>query len=158
MTHSVTVRHNFETAHRLPHLGGKCTNLHGHSWWCEVTVSAPRTDRGTVAEFGDFKAGIRTWIDTWLDHGTMLGAADPLVGALGEEKCKIFRFGAQDDPTDAEKLAADLTAPTVENVAELVFRVARATLESISHASGASITQVKVSETHVNAASYRPVP
>ncbi|MFF7988088.1 6-pyruvoyl tetrahydropterin synthase family protein [Streptomyces sp. NPDC007901] len=157
MAYEISVRHNFETAHRLPHIGGKCQNLHGHSWWCEITVTAPRAESGTVVEFGDFKAGIRAWIDRWLDHGTMLGATDVLVDALANEKCKLFRFGSEGDPSDAEELAVDLQAPTVENVAELLFRVAKVTLESIPHADGASISHVKVSETHVNAASYRVI-
>jgi 6-pyruvoyltetrahydropterin/6-carboxytetrahydropterin synthase len=56
MTHLVTIRHNFETAHRLPHLPGKCQSLHGHSWWAEVTVAASELSRGgLVVEFGALK-------------------------------------------------------------------------------------------------------
>lgn len=153
MRHSLVVRHNFETAHRLPHLGGKCENLHGHSWWAEVTVGVPALDdRGTVVEFGAFKHGLREWIDRHLDHGAMLGAADPLTADLPlRGSHRVFRFGAA-DPSDAEKYAADLEWPTVENVAVLVRRVARDALEGLEHADSATVDAVRVTETHVNGA------
>ena len=140
MTSSVTVRHNFETAHRLRHIGGKCVNLHGHSWWVEVTVDAPDVDdRGTVVEFGPFKAGLRQWIDTHLDHGAMLHRGDPLAEVLAGHGCKVF-------PTEKP--------PTVENTAAMLAKVAEALLQAAVAAPGASVARVRVSETHVNAAEW----
>lgn len=140
MSAGVTVRHNFETAHRLPHLGGKCQNLHGHSWWVEVTVEAPEVDeRGAVVEFGAFKKALREWIDTRLDHGAMLHVTDPLADLLEEQGCKVYQT---------------LVPPTVENTAALLANVAEQLLDRIESAAGARVTHVKVSETHVNAASW----
>lgn len=96
----VKVRHNFESAHRLPQLGGKCTNLHGHSWWAEVTVAGKLDARGIVVDFGVLKKSLRDWIDTHLDHGTMLGEADPLVPALIADGTKLFRFGSSEPSRD----------------------------------------------------------
>jgi 6-pyruvoyl tetrahydropterin synthase/QueD family protein len=79
MTSTVTVRHNFETAHRLPRLGGKCTNLHGHSWWVEVTFEGTPSRDGVIADFGALKHALRAWVDGHLDHGAMLGVGDPLT-------------------------------------------------------------------------------
>jgi 6-pyruvoyltetrahydropterin/6-carboxytetrahydropterin synthase len=146
MTASVSVRHNFETGHRLPVLGGKCENLHGHSWWVEVTVEAPGNPT-TVVEFGAFKREVRAWIDEHLDHGLMLGTEDPLTGLL-RPAGKVFTFGA-------ERLASDLAWPTVENVARLLSRVAEEALVSLVRAPGAQVVSVKVNETHVNAATWR---
>ncbi|MEV7781363.1 6-carboxytetrahydropterin synthase [Kitasatospora sp. NPDC088351] len=155
--HTVSVRHNFETAHRLPHLEGKCVHFHGHSWWMQASISAPALADGTVVEFGAFKARIRSWIDTHLDHGAMLGADDPLAAVLTEHKSKLFRFGAA-DPTPAERLAEGLSYPTVEAVAELLARVADEALRSLDSAPGAFVQEVLVNETHVNAAGWRNVP
>jgi 6-pyruvoyltetrahydropterin/6-carboxytetrahydropterin synthase len=141
---SVVVRHNFEAAHRLPHLGGKCRNLHGHSWWVEVTVEGAVDTDGIVVDFGTLKKGIRAWIDTELDHGSMLGAADPLVRPLLSEDSKVFRFGASPP-------AQDLAWPTVENVAELLSRVAAQVIDEICPGP-LSVSRVRVTETHVNAA------
>ncbi|MET9626823.1 6-carboxytetrahydropterin synthase [Lentzea sp. NPDC006480] len=152
--HSVSVRHNFETAHRLPHLAGKCVNLHGHSWWMEAKVSAPALHAGAVVEFGALKARVREWIDVHLDHGAMLGADDPLVNVLTEHKSKVYRFGAQ-DPEPAEQLAHGLTHPTVEAVAELIARVVEDALRDLPSAPGARVAEVTVRETHVNSASWR---
>lgn len=149
---SVTVRHNFETAHRLPHLGGKCTNLHGHSWWAEVTLTAPNLrEDGTIVDFGAAKRRLREWIDRHLDHGAMLGAADPLVPALKADGTKLFRFGAA-DPFEYEGLAVDLPYPTVELVAELLARVATDVVVPLRPTM--TVERVRVTETHVNAAEW----
>ena len=88
------LQHNSETAHRLPHLPGKCTSLHGHSWQIQVTASFPALRRSIGAEFGAFKAGLRGWVDTNLDHGTMLGAGDPLVPVLARAQAFDLRLAA----------------------------------------------------------------
>jgi 6-pyruvoyltetrahydropterin/6-carboxytetrahydropterin synthase len=145
MPHAVVVKHNFETGHRLPHLPGKCQSLHGHSWWAEVTVQAPAlTEDGLLVEFGPFKKELRTWIDTYLDHGVMLGPDDPLLPVLRSHGCKVFEVPGY---------------PTVENVAELLAHVARSALEELVHAPGAYVARVHIQETHVNAATWTaPAP
>ncbi|WP_067821463.1 6-pyruvoyl trahydropterin synthase family protein [Actinomadura kijaniata] len=140
----VTVRHNFETAHRLPHLGGKCQNLHGHSWWVEVTVAGDLNDQGIVVDFGALKRHLREWIDTHLDHGAMLGDLDPLVPALEKDGGKLFRFGVAEP-------SKGLDWPTVENVAELLARVTDDCIDAAGWR-GVAVTRVRVTETHVNAA------
>lgn len=139
MSAAVTVRHNFETAHRLPHLPGKCVSLHGHSWWAEVTVEAPEPAAGLVVEFGPFKHALRDWIDTHLDHGTMLGPDDPLLPLLRGHDCKTHEVPGW---------------PTVENVAALLAGVATDVLGHLTRAPRARVTRVHVTETHVNAATW----
>lgn len=142
--HTVTVRHNFETAHRLPALGGKCVSLHGHSWWVELTISAPYDpELGTVVEYGAAKRRVRDWVDAHLDHGVMLGQDDPLLPVLVEYGCKVYAFGS-DHPS------AGLRWPTVENVAELLARVGDQVLADL----GGRVVRSRVTETHVNAAEW----
>jgi 6-pyruvoyltetrahydropterin/6-carboxytetrahydropterin synthase len=155
MTTTVTVRHNFETAHRLPHLGGKCQSLHGHSWWAEVTVGYgelymphDQGPSGVVMDFGDLKLALRGWIDHYLDHGTMLGVEDPLEGLLQEHACKVFVF----DPE--RELTSGLHWPTVENVAKLLRRVTKNFLAA--HPAGLRVMRVQVTETATNAAEVTP--
>lgn len=140
MPHAVTVRHNFETGHRLPHLPGKCQRLHGHSWWVDITVQAPElSPGGMVLEFGPFKTRLRSWIDAHLDHGLMLGPEDPILPLLRQYGMKIHEVPGW---------------PTVENVAALLARVADHALNDLEHAAGATVTRVHVAETHVNAATW----
>lgn len=141
---SVTVRHNFETAHRLPQLGGKCQNLHGHSWWVEVTVSGTASTNGIVVEFHDLKRRLREWVDGHLDHGAMLGHADELVPALKAADSKVFVFG-ESEPSFG------LDWPTVENVAELLARVTAGFIQSGGWPD-VRVSRVAVHETHVNTA------
>ncbi|WNV87999.1 6-carboxytetrahydropterin synthase [Umezawaea sp. Da 62-37] len=150
--HAITVRHNFETAHRLPHLGGKCTSLHGHSWWAEVRVEGPAlTGDGTVVEFGAFKRGLRQWLDAHLDHGAMLGVEDPLCEALRAQGSKVCVFGAA--TPDGVDLG-DLAWPTVENVAIAVARVATTVLCRLDAGEGSTVASVRIDETHVNSAEW----
>ncbi|MBB5856367.1 6-pyruvoyl tetrahydropterin synthase family protein [Amycolatopsis umgeniensis] len=157
--HQISIKHTFETAHRLPQLRGKCTSLHGHSWRVTASVSAPAlSSDGTVVEFGALKARVRQWIDTHLDHGTMLGIRDPLALPLYTAGSKVFRFGADDREavSDEERLASDLPWPTVEAVAVLLRRVSQAVLIALPCAPKASIGRVFVRETHLNTAAYGP--
>jgi 6-pyruvoyltetrahydropterin/6-carboxytetrahydropterin synthase len=137
--HSVTVRHTWEAAHRLPHLPGKCQSLHGHSWAAAVTVTAPELAGGMLVEFGPFKAALRAWIDDNLDHGAMLGPADPLTAALAGERCKVFPVPGW---------------PTVENIAALLAVVAQRELGRLTRAPGAAVACVRVRETPVNEAAW----
>lgn len=155
---TVAVRHNFETAHRLPFLGGKCTNLHGHSWNVEVTVAGYPDDDGVLIEFATLKRELREWIDRELDHGAMLGAADQLVPVLRGVGSKVFVF----DPADRDGLCAGRMAllnsrrplpwPTVENVAELLRRVTLGILNGLDDDPARYAVHVHVTETAVNAA------
>lgn len=138
--HEIKVRHNFETAHRLPQLPGKCQSLHGHSWWAEVTVQADTLDgNGLVVEFGPFKKALREWIDTELDHGTILGQDDDLVEVLRSHGCKVFVLPYW---------------PTVELVAELIAFKAIRLLQELPAAATARVARVDLQETHVNGASW----
>ena len=137
---TITVSHNFETAHRLPHLPGKCESLHGHSWWVDVTVGAMNTDdQGLIVEFGPYKKLLRGWIDEHLDHGTMLGPDDPLVPLLRGHGCRVHEVPGY---------------PTVENVALMLADVAEMFLVSTPHAPYAQVLRVTVRETHVNTAAW----
>lgn len=134
----VTVKHNFETAHRLPFLPGKCQSIHGHSWQVEWSFDQDMDENGLTLEYGVMKRELRDWVDTYLDHGTMLGEDDKLLEAFRQDGSKVFVFGAN--------LAAEnLPWPTVEAVAKVLARVAYVQVSS-------AITCVYVQETAVNSA------
>jgi 6-pyruvoyltetrahydropterin/6-carboxytetrahydropterin synthase len=165
---SIQVEHNFETAHRLPFLGGKCENLHGHSWWVEFDISRVDVedginDAGISVEYGEVKKLIRDWIDTYLDHGTMLGLNDGLLEPLLMAHTKMFVFGADND-SDLEKdfsqlpngFYTQLPWPTVEAVAKMLSDRIQELLDRkyadvFMHL---YVNSVKVRETHVNSAIY----
>lgn len=139
MTNTLQFQHNFETAHRLPFLGGKCENLHGHSWLVTFTLMAERDSDGITVEYSTVKGAFRNWIDEHLDHGCMLGKDDTLVDALTYESSKCFIFG--DDA-----LTQDLLWPTVENVAEMLFRLARMQIENMNYDKIVDVLNVRVQE------------
>lgn len=140
MSVGVSVRHNFETAHRLPQLGrlSKCFNVHGHTWWAEITVVSEAVDeRGLVVEFGEFKRGVREWVDHYLDHGAVLGRDDPLLPLLRNEGCKVYQLE---------------TWPTVEALSGELFTVASRILAGCQRAPDARVLRVVLQEGPVNTA------
>lgn len=149
MTEHVTVAHTWEAGHRLPHLPGKCTSLHGHSWRTEVTVSGhvPPGGTGILVEFAALKKHLRGWIDANLDHGLMLGVDDPLLDLL-EHHGKTFPFGSLIHRT------YDLRWPTVENVAVMLSRVVDQHLQQTGQAEDVHVSRVDVQETAVNRATW----
>ena len=63
----------FEAAHKLPHHGGKCNRVHGHTYKLEVTVeggiiSNNTFTKGMVMDFGDLKNLIQGNILEYIDH------------------------------------------------------------------------------------------
>ena len=146
--HTVTVKHTFETGHRLPHLAGKCQSLHGHSWQVQVTVAGDPDLDGVLVEFAALKKHLRAWVDEHLDHGLMLGAGDPL-GPILTDYGKVFLFGAPTYP-----LTLNLYWPTVENVATLLARVMQQHLADTGQHTRCHVQQVAVQETSVNQATW----
>lgn len=134
------VSHAFDAAHRLPQLPGKCRSLHGHTWHVTAEVSGPVRDDDTVVDMSDVKAVLQQFVDIELDHGTMLGAGDPLVDVLRAEGTKVFTF-------DGEQ---GWNWPTVEAVAATIWERMRADLAPL----GVKVARVRVAETDRNAAVY----
>lgn len=160
-TSVVTVSHNFETAHRLPFLGGKCVNLHGHSWKVEVSLLNTVHDgginqAGIAVEYGLAKKIIRKWIDDHLDHGVMLGSSDELVvDGVHKHFGKVFLFGASGSPAHLTGTYFELPWPTVEAVG----RMLAAKLQDVLHEACGPyiyIDMIRVQETDTNASLYMP--
>jgi len=52
----LTVRYEFDAAHRLPDFPGPCRNLHGHRWVVELEVEVSSVDKSGVSiDFGVLK-------------------------------------------------------------------------------------------------------
>lgn len=151
--HRVQILLEFDAAHRVLHLGGKCRSLHGHSWRVMIEIAAFALHDGVVVELGAFKRAVREWIDAHLDHGTMLSADDALVPVLKASGSKVYRFD-HPEPVGPEVHAAGLPCASVECVAQLIGRVATDALAGLAPgvpvARGAYVAEVRVRETAGN--------
>ena len=152
--HSITIRHNFEAAHRLPHLPGKCQSLHGHSFWADVTIQAATLDQGILLEYGQAKRFLREWVDHHWDHGSILGEQDDLVTAREEDGTPIREMLGKVYVMPAGEW------PTVENLAHHLATVVEAFCRDLNRAPDRGdrptihVRQVHVQETHVNGADW----
>jgi 6-pyruvoyl tetrahydropterin synthase/QueD family protein len=143
MTYIIEFQHNFETAHRLPFLGGKCENLHGHSWLVTFRIEGDKDDNGIVAEYTTIKGALRNWIDDNLDHGCMLGKDDNLRDHMTENVDynlgKVYIFG--EDP-----YTTGLPWPTVENVATMLASMAQGRISDLNYSNDVLVVEVRVQE------------
>jgi 6-pyruvoyltetrahydropterin/6-carboxytetrahydropterin synthase len=78
---TMTKRHEFDAAHRLLNHESKCANLHGHRYAVELELLLTGTldKAGRIMDFGDVKRVFGGWLDSYLDHGTILNELDQLV-------------------------------------------------------------------------------
>ncbi len=51
MPYILTLKHHFESSHRLENYEGQCARLHGHRWEVEITIEAPDLKNDMVADF-----------------------------------------------------------------------------------------------------------
>ena len=63
----------FEASHVLPHHGGKCRRLHGHSWVATLTVASDRLqtagpEQAMVMDFERFDEAMLPLVRDFLDH------------------------------------------------------------------------------------------
>ncbi len=87
----ITKRFHFEMAHTLYEYDGLCRNIHGHSYYLEVTVAGePRREPGhpkdgMVMDFGELKNLVKTNIVNVFDHALMVNSLVP------EEQKELLR-------------------------------------------------------------------
>lgn len=110
----------FDYGHRLQHHEGKCRNAHGHRAKVELFVysTSDAVDScGRLVDFDVIKGTVGKWITDKWDHGMILEADDPLVGAMHEHDCKTFVLPEGVAPS-AENLAMFLHATANRLLAE----------------------------------------
>lgn len=128
--YELTVRAEFDAAHRLPSHPGKCQNLHGHTWTVEASILGEKLDeQGMIIDFGYVKSILKQF-----DHATILAPNDFLLQVLQDH---TLCFCVAGEPT-AENLARHFHRALCEPLACNGDRV-RVTL---SESSSSSVTIV----------------
>jgi 6-pyruvoyltetrahydropterin/6-carboxytetrahydropterin synthase len=124
--YEVTVEQTFAAAHALRHYKGACENLHGHNFKVHVTIEGKQLD----------KAGM---LVDFLD----------VKAAMREVMKRIDHQNLNEvAPFDEEK------NPSAENIAEYFFIHMTEGLKDVPVP--VRISQVKVWETDIQSATYRP--
>ncbi|MCX5784532.1 MAG: 6-carboxytetrahydropterin synthase [Elusimicrobia bacterium] len=124
---------SFAYSHRLLDHNGKCKNLHGHNARVELILETETLDSSAmVADFTEFGAALKMWVDSNLDHKVILCARDPLLKLL--KKARQACFETRDNPT-------------AEALAELIFIKMKKL--------GLPVSKVKFWETDNSMASYK---
>ncbi len=130
--YSVIREIRFSYGHRLLNYEGKCRYLHGHNGRAEIEISSEALDeKGMVADFGEIKKRVQTWIDAEIDHRMILSRADPVVPSL---------------KAAGEPLVLVDGNPTAETIARMIFDRARK--------EGLPVAKVRFWETDASCVTY----
>ncbi len=103
----LTKEFSFEMAHALMGYNGPCKNIHGHSYYLEVTVKgkvkngSSDSDEGMVVDFGAIKSLVKAEVVDVYDHALVLNEKMNVDRAM-------FAF--------SEKLITLSFQPTCENL------------------------------------------
>lgn len=66
--YELMVRSDFAAAHQLREVGGRCENLHGHTWKVEVFLRGEKLEeKGILIDFREVKSIVKKWVEK-LDH------------------------------------------------------------------------------------------
>ena len=64
----VTIEETFAAGHALRNYKGKCENVHGHNYRCQVTLEGERLDEiGLLVDFVELKKAVHAVLDR-MDH------------------------------------------------------------------------------------------
>ena len=123
----VTVEQTFAAAHFLRNYKGKCERLHGHNYKVKVTLAGETLDEaGMLMDFTDIKRELRN-ISEALDH-QHLNETPPF----------------------------DVVNPSAENIAKHFYDEMARCVADARPQGGVRVQAVKVWETDVQYATYRP--
>ena len=107
---TISRQFTFCYAHRLREHRGKCAHLHGHNGTVKIDLWNSQLDpQGMVTDFADMKQLMGEWIETTLDHRSILNEADPLVDLLRKLGEPVLTLPGE---------------PTAENFARLIYEQA----------------------------------
>ena len=69
----ITIEETFAAGHALRNYRGKCENVHGHNYRCQVTVEGPQLDDiGLLVDFVELKRVVHSVLDR-MDHQWLNG-------------------------------------------------------------------------------------
>lgn len=111
----------FDSAHRLVGYQGKCSNLHGHIWKCELEIEGKGLDcNGILWDFTNAKE-----MSKILDHKTILKDCKenkPLIDAIIKTCGKDAIYLMEENPT-AENLCEEILAHCKTSNPDLKYKV-----------------------------------
>jgi 6-pyruvoyltetrahydropterin/6-carboxytetrahydropterin synthase len=119
----------FDAGHRVPNHSSKCRNPHGHRYRVRVSISGDlvtepgSSSEGMLADFGDLKQLLTTYVHDVYDHGFVVYKEDELMLAAllhgsGEWKVIVVPW----IPT-AENFARSIYNDVAIHVAKMGFKV-----------------------------------
>lgn len=107
----------FDSAHRLINHEGKCKLMHGHRYVLEASFTANELDEvGRVIDFSVIKDLLGSWINSNLDHNTILSWQDKKLGDEIEKITNQKIYYINQNPT-AENIAKHL----LEDICPKIF-------------------------------------
>jgi len=139
----ITKTFTFDAGHRLSDYEGKCKQLHGHTYKCEITVEGDLDNRCMIMDFTDLKKAFKEEIDRKFDHRFLMKKGD----ILNEEIAKVL-------PTGDNSICWVEYNPTAENIASDIFEIIKRRLSRLQKGDvvGVKVVRVRLYETPTSCA------
>lgn len=150
----VTKEVEFDAGHRVPSHSGKCRSPHGHRYKVQLQVggslvnSGGSSDEGMVADFGDIKQLLTTYIHDVLDHGSIV-----YINDVNYRKLLEADFEDEED----WKVILFPYVPTAENLALWCFEQLLGPFSEKFAEYDIYMTELTVWETPTSKATYCPI-
>ena len=100
----ITKTFTFNAWHRLLNYDGVCSNVHGHNYLVEVTLSWELNDQWIIFDFKELKP-IKTRIDSHRDHAFIYESWDPIGEIITSQWLKTYTLTT---PPSTENLCLEL--------------------------------------------------
>lgn len=159
-----------EMGHRLPNHGGKCRNIHGHSYKLELFVESetlhPKgSSEGMVEDYSAMKKAMEA-IDAIFDHTLVLSIDDPILiplmdGSLESKQDYIKRAKELSDlfttfsGAVTTRLVVIKNPPTAEVLGTVWLYIIRRMFDELTKESPSLISKLSVRETATSCAIIR---
>ncbi len=137
----ITRKGNFDAAHRIMDHGGRCFNLHGHTYLYEIQLHTTVGNIGYGIDFADVKSIIQYYIDGYLDHGAILNPADTDIIKLCQNMSS--KYHVMHDVTGNNVYMN----PSAENIAREMFYTLHAIFIKLNVKSYIGINNIRLYET-----------
>jgi 6-pyruvoyltetrahydropterin/6-carboxytetrahydropterin synthase len=96
----ITIEETFSSGHALRNYRGKCENVHGHNYRCQVQVEgADLDDIGLLVDFVELKKVVHSvldrmdhqWLNDWPPFDTLNPSAENMAKFIFDEVTSLLR-------------------------------------------------------------------
>jgi 6-pyruvoyltetrahydropterin/6-carboxytetrahydropterin synthase len=122
----VTKEYTFDCAHQLVGYDGLCSNVHGHTYKLQVTVTGDIiTDtnspkEGMIVDFNELKEIVKVAVLNDFDHAFIACGDEPILQALINSGCRVTKLNIKTTCENMVKIIAERIQNEINKTNKLI--------------------------------------